>query len=428
MRGTAVQQTSLRDFFYQCLLDLSHEEGINASGKDEIYGCIFGRDSAITILKILKVHNQTPMYPLLETSRRALLTLVSLQGKELNLESGEEPGKFIHEFRKDKFDHLVNREIPWYIYPDGALRNYDSIDSTPLTLIALYKYFEVTNDKEFLMQVLPSVERGLNWIITYGDKDKDLLIEYEFPVTRKHGGLLVQSWTDSHESLRGKNGEMPYYPIAPVEAQSYAWLALSLWGNFYKTYAPTFSKKLLSQAENMKKCFREAFVFETDGLSFLAQALDGNKKQIKTITGNPLLCLWAASETGSHKEAIIDKDIRDQMVQRAFKNDMFDADGGIRTMSTKSQTFNPNQDSYHNGSFWPILNGLAHEGLVNFGYTKEANTLREASLKPLTYFGTPIELYIKTETGTFVEYKNPDGQVSCKYQAWSAAAALDWYS
>ena len=47
----------LRFRVYSDLLSLATEDGINASGKDEMYGCIFGRDSAITILKILKVTN-----------------------------------------------------------------------------------------------------------------------------------------------------------------------------------------------------------------------------------------------------------------------------------------------------------------------------------------------------------------------------------
>ncbi len=57
--------------------------------------------------------------------RRSLLKLASLQGKEVNIESGEEPGKFIHEYRKDKYDHLLKLVKPWYLYEDKTLRNYD---------------------------------------------------------------------------------------------------------------------------------------------------------------------------------------------------------------------------------------------------------------------------------------------------------------
>ena len=43
--------TTLRNLSYNSLLELATDEGINASGKQDVYSCIFGRDSAITILK-----------------------------------------------------------------------------------------------------------------------------------------------------------------------------------------------------------------------------------------------------------------------------------------------------------------------------------------------------------------------------------------
>src|SRR4029078_394216 len=113
--------------------------------------------------------------------RNSLINLAALQGKEENKESGEAPGKFIHEFRKDKYEMLLTRNKPWYVYPDKILRNYDSIDSTPLTLIAIYNYWKATRDNEFLLTLLPSVERGLVWIKNYGDMDGDFLLEYELP-------------------------------------------------------------------------------------------------------------------------------------------------------------------------------------------------------------------------------------------------------
>lgn len=418
-------RSNFRDVILQSLLSLATEDGINASGKEEIYGCIFGRDSALTILKILRVcaRKGTPFEAkLLKICRRALLTLCSLQGKEVNIESGEEPGKFIHEFRKSKFEHLTSRPIkPWYLYPDGFLRNYDSIDSTPLILIALYRYWETACDKEFLITVLPFVEMGLNWIITFGDKDKDSLLDYSLDSARKYGGLSVQSWTDSHESLRRAGGFFPKYPIAPVEVQGYAWLALKLWSQFYKNIAPAFSQKLAGQADLIKKAFNMLFIFKDNGHFFAGQAVDGDKQLIKTITGNPLINLWSADKS----ECIIENQFIESLVERAFQPDLFDPDAGIRTMSALSPNYNPNRDSYHNGSFWPVLNGLITEGLDNFEFRKKSKLLKQASLKPIYYFNSPIELYTKDDNG-YSEYLSPSGQAGCRVQAWSAASALDW--
>jgi glycogen debranching enzyme len=429
--------TNLRTTIYNTILELSTDDGINASGKGEVYGCIFGRDSAITILKILKVLRNTSansyfeVYQLQEMCRRALIRLTELQGKESNPESGEEPGKFIHEYRTSNYERLLKLEKPWYVYPDGILRNYDSLDSTPMALIAIYKFWEQTGDNEFLLRVLPSVEAGLNWIITYGDTDKDQLVEYELSPNRKYGGLPVQSWTDSHTCLLNEKGKMPLYPIAPVEVQGYMWLALKLWADFYLNsqgmyaHSEHFAKKLLSFAAAMKKQFNEMFIMEdADGI-FLAQALDGEKKQLRKITGNPLLVLWATYNKDDMNEAILDNEYIPHIVTRAFQSDLFEPDAGIRTLSTKSFDYNPNRDSYHNGSFWPKLNGMSHEGLMNWNFLKEAEMLKEATLKPIIYFGTPIELYVKNEDGSYHVYLGEDGQEGCRNQAWSAAAALD---
>lgn len=419
-----IDKLKIKDTAYNSLLELSTDQGFNASGKNEIYGCFFGRDNVLTLLKILRVHSRYPSEELLEVCRRALLTLVEHQGRAFNVESGEQPGKFIHEFRKDNFNHLLALERPWYIYPDGILRNYDSIDSTPLSLIGLYKYWKITGDNGFLGEVLPAVEEGLNWLITFGDQDKDSLIEYSFDPERRYGGLVVQSWTDSHESMRDSRGNFPKYPIAPVEVQGYAWLAFRLWADYYLKHAPEFGKKLFERAKKIKKSFNRLYVFENEGKIYLANALDGDKKQIRTVTPNPLLCLWASYDDGLSAESVVEKEFIGEVVGRAFGRDLFVGDAGLRTMSSSSPTYNPHQDSYHNGSFWPILNGLVVEGLENFGYFDEAARLIDATLLPIEYFDSPIELYVKGDEG-YMEYRNSGGQVSCRQQAWSAAVLLD---
>ncbi len=434
-----MKEAALRETIYKSVLAFATTDGINASGKEEIYGCIFGRDSFITILKLLKVYtnpaakNLIDVGPIRQMCQTALITLMELQGKETNLESGEEPGKFIHEYRKDKHERLTKREIrPWYLYPDNIMKNYDSIDATPLGLIALYKYWETTGDNAFLLKALPSVEAGLNWIVTYGDRDKDQLLEYELPKKRKHGGLVVQSWTDSKESMTQVDGTFPLYPIAPVEAQGYAWLALKLWADFYgdieHNYAKTenFAHKLHGFADQMKKHFNELFLFESEGCTFPVQALDGDKNQLQTVTGNPLLLLWAGYSKNGKFESVVNEEYIPDLVKRSFMPDMFDKDAGLRTMSTKSPTHNPGRNSYHNGSFWPKLNGMAHEGLVNWVYIEEARMLEAATIKPIAFFGEPIELYVKGENAEkYLLYKNAKGREGCRQQAWSAAVALD---
>jgi glycogen debranching enzyme len=204
-----------------------------------------------------------------------------------------------------------------------------------------------------------------------------------------------------------------------------------MWGKFYAKNTlqggntRKYGRRLRTQAKHMKAQFNKLFIFKENGKYYAAQALDGYKNKIKTVTGNPLLLLWAAYKRKGRVFAIVKRKYIPDIVARAMSADMFDPEAGVRTMSTQSPTYISGQESYHNGSFWPKLNGMSHEGLQNFGYTQEASQLKYATLKPMYYFGSAIELYVKTDNGQYELFKNQQGQESCKQQAWSAAAALD---
>src|ERR1051326_65155 len=106
--------------------ELETERGILASGRQEIYGCIFGRDSLLTALKLLKAYEHTGDVYLLGLVNKILANLSELQGKNVNIESGEQPGKCIHEYRPTGHEHLTGQHTPpWFLYGDGIMRNYD---------------------------------------------------------------------------------------------------------------------------------------------------------------------------------------------------------------------------------------------------------------------------------------------------------------
>src|SRR5579872_6065073 len=207
--------------------ELETDQGILASARNEAYGCIFGRDSLITALKLLRVYRKTHDQSLLELVKKILNTLGNLQGREVNIESGEEPGKCIHEFRPTQHEHLTRDLLkPWFVYPDQAMRNYDTVDATSLFLIAIYRYYQISEDRDFFMQILPNARAAIQWIFDYGDSNHDGLIDYQLSSDRVSGGLRTQNWMDSEESVFTEEGEEFVYPLAPVEVQAYTFLAL----------------------------------------------------------------------------------------------------------------------------------------------------------------------------------------------------------
>lgn len=396
---------------------LETDWGVLASGRGELFGCVFGRDSLITSLSLLKVYRKTGDAYFLQLVNKVLMRLAELQGRAINIENGEEPGKCIHEFRLDKHEHLTRALEPWHVSSDGSMRNYDSVDATPLFLMALYEYLSVAPPSEDAAPLLRAAHRALAWLTEHGDSNRDGFIDYRFHPDRKHGGLRVQSWMDSSESLFFEiQEEKPAYAIAPVEVQAYAYVALLEWADYFSKEAPTFSRDLLMRAGNLKRRFNSAFVLPHGKSLTLAFAVDGNGRRLTSARSSMAHVLWAVRRSGqSAPDGILDASLVPKLVKRLLSPDLYVPSAGIRTLSSRSRRFNP--VSYHNGSIWPHDTELFAAGLENYGYREDAERVRAGLLRSYRHFKTPIELFGYRRG--FREY-----EASCRVQAWSAAAIL----
>ncbi|KKQ45752.1 MAG: Amylo-alpha-16-glucosidase [Candidatus Moranbacteria bacterium GW2011_GWC2_37_8] len=416
------------DYFYnlgmQTIQALEVPGGVLASSAEEIYGCIFGRDSLISALKLLKSHDyeSNPYY--LYLTRKILEGLLELQGKEINIESGEEPGKCIHEFRATAHERLTKTGTPpWYMYSDGTMRNFDSIDSTPLLLIALYRYFQKSSDTDFIKEKEKNINLALDWILNFGDKNGDGFIDYEKHPERKAGGLDVQSWMDSAESVFHEDDIAVVFPISPVEAQAYSYLALKLWSKYFSEHTKKRAEILSQKAKHLKQEFNKRFVFGQPEYPIFAHAIDNNGKALVSKRSSIGHILWAClnEKDDGKKDCILDKQFIEPLIKNILQPDIFEPTAGIRTLSKESRVFDP--ISYHNGSIWPHDNSLIAEGMQNFGFKKEAHLVRHAIFSAYTHFQTPIELFAFHE-GNYLEYKSQSGQIACREQAWSAASMI----
>ena len=432
------------DYFWtlgiEAVKELETERGILASARHELFGCIFGRDSLITSLQLLRVCQQTRKPEFLDIVRKVLITLSDLQGKSINIESGEEPGKIIHEYRPDRHEHLTRpggangNEKSWYLYPDQVMRNYDTVDATPLFLIATYRYYQIARqgnalDQEFMRAIIPSVKAAINWLLWYGDSNHDGLIDYQLKPERVYGGLQNQNWMDSSEATFHEDSSVVVYPIAPVEAQAYTYAALRLWAKYFQTNSTssrqsgTFVTNLLNRkADELKSVFNAKFILHGQRTS-LASGIDGSGKPLTSVRSSMGHCLWAClnREDDGELDGILEQQYVDHIAKRLLSPDMFEPEAGIRTLSRESAGFQPN--SYHNGSIWPHDNSMIADGLEDYGYTDEAGLVRVAMLKAVAHFKNPLELYVFDQQ--YADYVAPHGQTANKTQAWAAAAILN---
>jgi glycogen debranching enzyme len=416
-------QKQLWEMGLNSIKELEVEGGILASARNEAYGCIFGRDSLITSLELLEAYQRTRNPYFLELVKKILGNLAALQGAEVCIESGEEPGKIIHEYRPEGHEHLTSAlENPWYVYPDNRMRNYDSVDSTPLFLLALNRYWSVSKDDAFITELLPSVSAALNWILKYGDSNGDGFIDYRFHPDRKFGGLRTQSWMDSTESLFYEESNLfPLYPIAPVEVQAYAYAALRAWSGYFTKTDAALAGELSNRAAALKDLFNKKFVIPHGKRVTLAFALDGNGRQLTAARSSMGHVLFAAHMGANGPECILDEQYIEPLRLRLLSRDLFVPSAGVRTLSSRSLHYDP--ISYHNGSIWPHDTAIFAQGLRNFGYAEDAKRVEMALLKAYAHFKTPIELFGYAKRG-FRLYAHPNGSGACKVQAWSAASLL----
>lgn len=148
-------------------------------------------------------------------------------------------------------------------------------------------------------------------------------------------------------------------------------------------------------------------------MQFYVEALDRNKRPVRTKTSNPGHCLWSG---------IVPPE-RARIVARAMLGDDMFSGWGIRTISASSPVFNPL--SYHNGTVWPHDTAIIAKGLADSGFKNEAvqllDALYHASLH-FPYYRLPELFCGFRKTG---ELDKPvPYPVACWPQAWAAGTPI----
>ncbi|HET6306916.1 MAG TPA: glycogen debranching N-terminal domain-containing protein [Rhodopila sp.] len=313
----------------------------------------FGRDSLIVSLQNILV------YP--EFARGALDILGRWQAKERDDFRDAEPGKIMHELRYGELAHF--KLIPHTPY-------YGTADATPLYLVTLHAAWRATGDHTLLEKHLPNAEAALDWIDNHGDRDGDLLQEYQ---TRSPVGYENMAWKDAGDSMTYPDGTPVRGPKALCELQGYvydAWLRMA--EVFDALNQPDRAKALRRKAAELFKKFNEMFWDEETG--FYAYMLDGEKRKVLTTASNPGHLLWSG---------IVPPDRAARVVARLMEPDM-NSGWGIRTLSSQHPAFNPY--SYQNGSVWPHDNSLIALGFKRYGFSAEAGHIARDISEAASHF------------------------------------------
>jgi glycogen debranching enzyme len=330
---------------------------------------VFGRDSLITSYQVL------PFVP--ELAATTLRVLAARQASERDDFRDAEPGKILHEIRFGELTYFDERPHSPY---------YGSADATPLFLVLLDEYERWTGDTGLVEELEPNARAALSWIDEHGDLDGDGFVEYQ--TRNSETGLANQCWKDSWDSIRFADGTIAEGPIAVCEIQGYVYDA---------------------KAEELRRRFDDAYWMPERG--FFALALEGEKRQVDSITSNPGHLLWSG---------IVDEEHAGELAGHFVGESLFSG-WGVRTMAAGEGGFNPIR--YHNGTVWPHDTSLIAHGLARYGHREEAAVIAQATLEAAPHFGYRLPEvfagYPRAKTGFPVEYPTASSP-----QAWAAAAPL----
>lgn len=223
--------------------------------------------------------------------------------------------------------------------------------------------------------------------------------------------MVNQCWKDSWNSIQFADGRLAQGPIATCEIQGYVYdaqrrsarLAREVWTD------EALAVRLEQRAGDLRDHFRREFWVEERAC--YALALDGNKRQVDSLTSNVGHLLW--SGILDDREAAI-------TAERLLSEELHSG-WGVRTLGTREAGYNPL--GYHTGTVWPHDNSLIVAGLARYGHREAASTIASAILAaapdfehrlPEVFAGFPRAL-------TSVPVAFP---TASRPQAWAAGAPL----
>jgi glycogen debranching enzyme len=355
------------------------------------FSAAFGRDALLTTYQTMW---RDPI-----PARGVLAYLAANQATAPDPISDAEPGKILHEVRHGEM--AVLGEVPFRRY-------YGSVDSTPLFVMLAGAYVDRVSDVMSIKLLWPHIERALEWIDRYGDRDGDGFVEYN---RQSVTGLVNQGWKDSHDSIFHADGTLAKPPIALCEVQAYVYGAKRAAAEIAaKLGFEERACELRRQANTLRGRFDEAFWCEDIGT--YALALDGDKKPCRVRSSNAGHALF----TG-----IASRDRAPRLARTLMEASSFSG-WGVRTVAADEARYNPM--SYHNGSVWPHDNSLIALGLARYGFKREAARIFEG------LFGASVYIDLRRLPELFCGFPRRRGQgptyypVACSPQAWASGAMV----
>ena len=333
-------------------------------------------------------------------------TMISLPGLTLSTGRYEDAKKILAAFAKSvSMGMLPNR-----FQDNGEAPEYNNVDGTLWYFIAVYKYLQATNDKDFILkEILPVLKDIVDWHFN-GTRYNIHVAEDGLLFAGETGQQLT--WMDA------RIGSWVVTPRMgkPVEIQA-------LWYNVLKIFAELLqlnqqqndAAMVHTAAEKARQSFIEKFWHQQG--NYLYDNIDENSKPVAELRPNQLFAIslpFPLIEGEKAKKVL-------QIVERQLYTPV-----GLRSLPKSDVHYIPvyggdalHRDSaYHEGTVWSWLLGPYIDAIINVEGSKErAKNIIENFKYHLNeaYIGSVSEIF---------DADAPHHPRGCVAQAWGVAEVL----
>ena len=301
------------------------------------------------------------------------------------------------------------------LFPEGTnAPGYNTVDAALLFVVAVYEYYQRSNNLDFAAEAYPVMEEVIHWYKKGTDFDIHM---DEDGLIMAGGGYDQVTWMD----VRVENILPTPRHGKPVEINAYWYNALIIMDFFTKALGKEAKEDYVGLSELVKK-------------SFLAQFWNEEKQCLKDVISgtdadNQIRCnqIWAISLPFSLLPREQEKMVVETVFQKLY------TPLGLRTLAPEDKQFQPfyggaqlDRDlAYHQGTVWPFPMGGYYLAYLKVNdYSEEAVATVKAQL-------TAIEAALREgcvgQLPEILDGENPITSKGCFAQAWSTGEILRVY-
>ena len=301
------------------------------------------------------------------------------------------------------------------LFPEGTnAPGYNTVDAALLFVVAVYEYYQRSNNLDFAKEAYPVMEEIIHWY----KKGTDFEIHMdEDGLIMAGGGYDQVTWMD----VRVENILPTPRHGKPVEINAYWYNALLIMDFFTKALGKEAKEDYIGLSELVKTSFLAKFWNEEKGC--LKDVISG------TDADTQIRCnqIWAISLPFS----LLPREKEKAVVETVFRK--LYTPYGLRTLAPEDKQFRPfyggaqlDRDlAYHQGTVWPFPMGgyyLAYLKVHDYSETAVATVKAQ-----LTAMEAALREGCVGQLPEILDGENPVASKGCFAQAWSTGEILRVY-